>query len=123
MSRDSAVHRTWITTSGLALVLIPSLALAHGQQIFFIPVGQLIALVPVAFIAWRLTRGWFVRIAVIACALLVPTIILFMPSGYIPWWLVADEIRSFLTGFVFSVLVACALGVLYRIVVPGKHGT
>jgi hypothetical protein len=107
----------------LALALIPSLAFAHGQQIFFVPVGQLIALVPVAFIAWRLTRGWVVRIAVIVCAVLVPTIILFVPIGYIPWWLVADEIRSFLTGFVFSVLVACALGVLYRSAVPGKHGT
>jgi hypothetical protein len=79
--------------------------------------------VPVAFIAWCLTRGWVIRIAVTVCALLVPTVILFMPIGYIPWWLVADEIRSFLTGFVFSVFVACALGVLYRAVARGKHAT
>jgi len=108
---------------GLLLMLVPSLALAHGQQIVFVPIGQLIALVPVAFIAWRLTRGWFVRLAVISCALVVPTVILFLPIGYIPWWLVADEIRSFLTGFLFSVLIASALGVLYRAAVSARHGT
>jgi hypothetical protein len=77
----------------------------------------------VAFIAWRLTRGWLVRLAVIVCAVLVPTVILFMPIGYIPWWLLEDEIRSFLTGFLLSVLIACALGMLYRVVVPVRHGT
>jgi hypothetical protein len=119
----SAMNKAPIGIAGSWLLTVPSLALAHGQQIVFVPIGQLIALVPVAFIAWRLTRGWFVRSAVIVCAVLVPTVILFMPIGYIPWWLVADEISSFLTGFLFSVLLACVLGGLYRAVVSGTHGT
>jgi hypothetical protein len=44
--------------------------------------------------------------------------------GYIPWWwLVADEIRRFMTGFLCPILIACALVALYRAVVPVKHGT
>ena len=118
-----AMTDTRIALGALALAVAPSAALAHGQQIVFVPIGQVIALVPVAFIAWRLTRGWAVRLAIIVSAVLVPTAILFMPIGYIPWWLVADEIRSFLTGFTLSVLIACVLVVLYRAVVPVKHGT
>jgi hypothetical protein len=123
MNTDSAMTKAPMPMAGLSLLLVPSLALAHGQQIVFVPLGQITALIPVAFIAWRLTRGWFARTAVIVCAVLVPTVILFMPIGYIPWWLVASERSSFLTGLLFSVLVACALSGLYRALAPRAHGT
>jgi hypothetical protein len=123
MNVRHAMTKAPFPVAGISLLLAPSLALAHGQQIVFVPIGQIAALVPVAFIAWRLTRGWFVRTAVIVCAVLVPTAILFMPIGYIPWWLVANETNSFLTGFLFSVLLACALSGLYRALTPSAHGT
>ncbi len=120
-------HRAGIKAAAhiasLPLLLGPALAFAHGQQIVFLPIGQAIALIPVAFIAWRLARGWIVRTSIIVCAVLVPTVILFMPIGYIPWWFVADEIRSFLTGFLLSVLLAIALSMLSRTLMPRPHGT
>ena len=121
--RERAVIKAPVHAAGLALLLIAPLAFAHGQQIVFVPVGQAIALIPVAIMAWRLTRGWFVRTAVIIGAVLVPTVILFMPIGSIPSWWVADEISSFLTGFLLSVISAGALSGLCRVLARGAHGT
>ena len=96
-----------ISILGALLVFVPSSALAHGQQVVFVPIGQLAALAPVAFVAWRFTSGFFPRLVIIACALIVPFYYFgFVQIRYIPDWLVEDEISSFLSGFVSSVFVA-----------------
>ena len=53
----------------MVLLLVPALAEAHGQQLVFLRLGQLVALVPATIIAWRLTRGIIARVVVILCAL------------------------------------------------------
>ena len=96
-----------ISMLGALLVFVPSSALAHGQQLVLVPIGQLAALVPVAFVAWRFTSGFFPRLVIIACALIVPFYYFgFVQRGHIPEWLAANEISLFLLGFVSSVFVA-----------------
>ncbi len=107
----------------MVLLLVPALSEAHGEESFFLPVGQLLALVPVTIIAWRLTRGIIARMAVILCALLVPVLLLFTPNHYLPWWLLASEISSFLTGFIASTIVATLVALLWRRLLQGdRHG-
>ncbi len=59
----------------MVLLLVPALAEAHGEESFFLPLGQLLALVPVTIIAWRLTRGIIARVVVIFCALIASVIV------------------------------------------------
>ena len=49
--RERAVIKAPVHAAGLALLLISPLAFAHGQQILFVPVGQAIALIPVALVS------------------------------------------------------------------------
>jgi hypothetical protein len=60
------------------------------------PVGQLVALLPAAVIAWRFTSGIAARAVVIMAAPLVPVLV----------W--------FLTGFLASTLVATAVALSWR---------
>jgi hypothetical protein len=98
----------------MVLLLVPALAEAHGEESFFLPLGQLLALVPVTIIAWRLTRGIIARVLVIFCALVAPLLLWFSPNHYLPWWLLASEISSFLTGFIASTIVATLVALLWR---------
>jgi uncharacterized membrane protein len=107
-----------------SLVLTSPLAYAHGEQIIFLPLGQLAALVPATIIAWRLTRGIAARVLVILCALAVPILLWFLPNHYMPWWLLASEVSSFLTGFVASTIVAILVALFSRRLLQGdRHGT
>jgi hypothetical protein len=84
-----------------------------------VPIGQLAALAPVAFVAWLFTSGFFPRLVIIACALIAPFYYFgFVQIRYIPHWLVQDEIGSFLSGFVSSVFVAFAVALPCSMVWP-----
>jgi hypothetical protein len=98
----------------LLLATTPAIVHAHGQQAVFMPLGQLVALIPAAVIAWRLTSGILVRTVVILAALLVPVFVWFLPNYYLPWWLLASETSSFLTGLIASTLVATAVALSWR---------
>lgn len=97
----------------LLLVATPVVAHAHGQQALFMPLGQLVALIPAAVIAWRLTSGVAARAVVVLAALLVPVVVWFLPNYYLPLWLLASETSSFLTAFT-STLVAIAVALSWR---------
>jgi len=98
----------------LLLVTTPVIAHAHGQQAVFMPLGQVVALIPAAVIAWRLTSGIAARTAVVLAAPLVPVVVWFLPNYYLPWWLLASETSSFLTGFIASTLGAIAVALSWR---------
>ena len=115
----------------MLLVVFPTPAFAHGEAevayIFFILIGELVALVPVGLIAWLFTSGLRARLFVIIGALVGPFLVL--PSGYNPWRLVeVEEISGFLTGFVLSVFAGVVMALLYlmlelldRILRLGRH--
>jgi len=97
---------------------------AHGQQVLLVPFGQLVALIPAAVIAWRLTRTVAGRTVVVVSALLVPVIFWFLPNYYFPSWLFASDISSFLAGFTASTLVAIAVALSWRTLFNReRHGT
>jgi hypothetical protein len=98
----------------LLLVATPVVAHAHGQQALFMPLGQLVALIPAAVIAWRVTSGIAARAVVVLAALLVPVVVWFLPNYYLPLWLLASETSSFLTGITASTLVAIAVALSWR---------
>jgi hypothetical protein len=106
------------------LVATPVVAYAHGQQAVFMPLGQLVALLPAAIIAWRLTHGIAARAVVVLAAVLVPVVVWFLPNYYLPWWLLASETSSFLTGFIASTLVATAVALAWRSLLgDDRYGT
>jgi len=108
----------------MVLLLVPALAEAHGEQLVFLPLGQLVALLPATIIAWRLTRGVSARVVVLFSALLAPVLLWFLPNHYMPWWLLASEISSFLTGFIASTIVATLVALLWRrLLQRDRHGT
>lgn len=67
---ESVTVRRAYGRHGVALLLAatPVIAHAHGQQALFMPVGQLVALLPAAVIAWRFTSGIAARAVVIMAA-------------------------------------------------------
>jgi hypothetical protein len=106
------------------LAMTPVIAHAHGQQALFMPLGQLVALIPAVVIAWRLTHGIAARAVVVLTALVVPVVVWFLPNYFLPWWLLASETSSFLTGFIASTLVATAVALSWRSWVGrGRYGT
>lgn len=108
----------------MLLAVTPALVHAHGQQALFMPLGQLLALIPAAVIAWRLTSGIAARTVVVLAALLVPVVVWFLPNYYLPWWLLASETSSFITGFVASTLVAVAVALSWRsLLAKDRYGT
>jgi hypothetical protein len=106
---------------GTWFVLVPALAWAHGGEFIFMPLGQLVALVPVSVIAWRLARGAFARAVVIFCALGAPFSLWFLPNYYMPWWLLASELSSFLTGLILATTVAVLVAILWRTFSQVRH--
>ena len=109
-----AMRRSPKLDIALLLVAMPPEVHAHGQQAVFMPLGQLVALIPAAVIAWCLTRGIAARTVVVLAALLVPVVVWFLPNYYLPWWLLASETSSFLTGFIASTLVATVVALSWR---------
>jgi uncharacterized membrane protein len=124
MHKDKTVSWAARLPIAMALLLLPAVAEAHGEQIVFLPLGQLVGLVPAAVIAWRLTRGVIARMVVILCALVAPVLLLFMSNNYLPWWLLASETSSFLTGFIASTIVAILVALFWRRLLQGdRHST
>jgi hypothetical protein len=88
------------------------------------PLGQLVALLPAAIIACRLTRGIAARAVVVLAAVLVPVVVWFLPNYYLPWWLLASETSSFLTGFIACTLVATVVALAWRSLLrEDRYGT
>jgi hypothetical protein len=114
LHRDKTISLAAGLPIAMVLLLVPALAEAHGQQIVFLPLGQLVAVVPATIIAWRLTRGVIARFAIVVCALVGPVLLWFTPNRCLPWWLLASEISSFLTGFIASSIVATLVALLWR---------
>jgi hypothetical protein len=114
LHRDKTISLAAGLPIAMVLLLVPALAEAHGQQIVFLPLGQLVAVVPATIIAWRLTRRVIARFAIVVCALVGPVLLWFTPNRCLPWWLLASEISSFLTGFIASSIVATLVALLWR---------
>jgi hypothetical protein len=93
---------------------VPALAEAHGQQLIFLPLGHLVALLPATILAWRLTHGIIARVVVILGALVAPVFIWLMAHIDLPWWLLASEISCFLTGFSTSTITSILVALLWR---------
>ena len=113
MHRQAARSFRHLSTAVL-LAAMPTMAHAHGEQVLLVPFGQLVALVPAAVIAWRLTSSSIARTVVLVSAPLVPIILWFLPNYYFPWWMLATDIGSFLTGFIASTVVALVVAVSWR---------
>ena len=100
--------RSFQLSTAVLLAALPTIAHAHGEQVLLVPFGQLVALVPAAAIAWHLTSSSMARTVVLVSAPLVPVVLWFLPNHYFPWWSLATDIGSFLTGFIASTVVALA---------------
>lgn len=97
---------------------------AHGQQVIFVPIGQIIALVIVAMIAVWAVRGVTARVAVVAFAVCIGVLTWVVPNGYLPWWALATSEASFLTGLLPPVAIAMLVAWVARLSQgSGQHGT
>ena len=54
-----------------AMCFVPELAWAHDEEVFFLPLGQLIALLATGVIAWRASRLLAVRTVIFLVAIIV----------------------------------------------------
>jgi hypothetical protein len=82
------------------------MALAHGQQVLFMPVGNMAAIVVVLVMAVRAKVDWQSRVlsVVLAAAVVFPPY--FLTNQYFPWWLTSSELGCFVLGFVPPVAAA-----------------
>ena len=109
---------------GVMLLLAQSTAYAHGEQIIFMPIGQVMALVLVAMIAVWAVRGIGARVAVVACAVGVGVLPWILPNAYLPWWALGTVEASFLTGLLPPVVIAMVVAWLARVSQGSRqHGT
>jgi hypothetical protein len=87
-------------------VLAPSVAIAHGQEVVFMPVGQFVALVVVGILLWRLPfRGVAIRVMAVLCVLGVTLPLWYVSVSWFPGFL-RNATGFFLIGLVPSVVVA-----------------
>jgi len=107
----------------ILLAFVPAVAQAHGQQVVFLPLGQLVALIPAAIVAWTLTRGIAARAVVVMSAVLVPFALWFLPNYLMLWWLLGSEVSSFFTGFIASTVVAVVVALSWRGLGKDRYGT
>jgi hypothetical protein len=108
------------TAAAIALLCTPATALAHGQQILFMPVGNLVALVAVTVATLVFKVGWKARLAALLLALAVALPPYFVPAGYLPWQLTSSEAGCFILGVV-PPLVAAALFLAWRRRAAARH--
>ena len=96
------------TLVSAALAAAPVLALAHGEELVFLPVGNVAAVLSVIVVALLVEVGWSSRLLaiVIAGAATVPPY--FVTYRYAPHWLAYSELALFLVGFVPPVAVSAA---------------
>ena len=62
----------------------------------------------------RVVMGAMFTATIVVCALVGPVLLWFTPNRCLPWWLLASEISSFLTGFIASSIVATLVALLWR---------
>ena len=107
-----------------ALLVSQSSAHAHGEQIIFMPIGQVIALLPVAIIAAWAVREIVARIAVVLAAVGIAVLFWVLPNGYMPWWALATSLGSFLTGLLPPLMIASVVAWIARVFQGSEeHGT
>jgi len=93
----------------------PQLVWAHDEEVFFLPLGQLIALIIAGVIAWRASRLAAVRAAVFLTTLIVAVVTWMLPrsvedalTGARP-----SEGRYFMIGLA-PVLIAAVIALVWR---------
>ena len=103
--RRIGIERTVVSA---ALAAAPALALAHGEEIVFLPLGNVAAVLSVTVIALFVSVGWNARLLaiVIAGAATVPPY--FVTYQYAPHWLAYSELALFSIGFVPPVAASAA---------------
>ena len=104
------VKRAWIVTAAAAF---PSAAQAHGEQVLFLPIGQLLALLIAGVIAWRSTDGWKKRCLVMAAAIATAFACWFLPGNLFGVWSYTVT-ANFLMGLVPPVVIAALVSAVVR---------
>jgi len=96
MRRQPYVERVLV---GAVVLTAAGPALAHGQQIFLMPVGNLFALLAVIIAALTVKVDWVSRVLAILLALLVGLPPYFVTNRYIRDWISSSEVGWFIAGF------------------------
>lgn len=94
--------------AAVALACAPAAALAHGQQILLMPVGNPVALAAVVAMALGTKASWAARLTTVLLALAVAVPPYFSTNEHLPWWVTSSEVGCFLLGLI-PPLVAAAL--------------
>ena len=103
-----------LVIGSLPFGLTPSLAMAHGQEVVFMPIGQLIAVIAVAVLLWRLPfHGIAIRVLSATCVVGVTLPFWFATVAWFPTFL-WSPMGFFLIGLVPSVVVVLAAFFLQR---------
>jgi hypothetical protein len=107
----------------MLVALHPCIALAHGEEVVFLPVGQLVALVVVGILLWRLPfRGVAVRVFSVMCVAGVTLPLWFATVSWFPAFL-RGAAGFFLVGLVPAVVVVLAIFLLQRRLVRERNDT
>jgi hypothetical protein len=79
---------------------------AHGQEVVFFPLGQLLAAPALIVITWRMSGSFWFKALVLACAVALATILWFVPGPSFPAWLRHTGTGNFLLGLLPPLIVA-----------------
>lgn len=104
----------------LSTLGFPMPALAHGESVLLLPIGQAAALVFVALVLAVVGRliGYSTAVSAFLCALVVSVLVWFLPGSVFSPVAKSDWV-IFAAGFVPPMIVAAVVAVLARRTRPG----
>lgn len=104
------------------LAFVPSVAMAHGEEVLLFPIGTLLAVAAILLTAFMQAVRWHVRVA--ACILAFAASIPFwlIPSDYIPEDMQHTGWGNFIMGFLPSLAVGWLVIWLFRGTSTGRSG-
>jgi hypothetical protein len=96
-------------------------AQAHGEEVVFFFGGQLLALVAVGVIAWRSSRGWVQRSAVVVIPVLLVLPLWFVPRSVFPEFFRFDVFGNLLMGLIPPIALAALTAFVFRALSRGAN--
>jgi hypothetical protein len=97
-----------------ALVAAPALALARGEEIVFLPVGNVAAVASTILVGLLVRVGWTARLLAIVIAGAASLPPYFVAYRDAPRWLAYSELGLFALGFVPPVVASAAFLAAWR---------
>jgi len=119
----SHLHRRhWFESFSTLTVglLICRPALAHGEEVLLLPIGQLLAIPALIFIIRRYAKSRWVTALVATSAVATGAALWFVPGSFFPSWLRHTGTGNFLLGVLPPLVIAYVVASINRLFGQGR---